>query len=253
MHTHIVQRYDEELKKLTTMIVQMGGLAESQLANAVEAVTKRDSELANTVIQSDAKIDALRHQVDDFAIELLARRQPMASDLRTIVSALRISSEIERIGDYAKNIAKRSIVLNQAPLVRPVHATPRMALLVQAMIKDTLDAYVAGDVAKADAVWARDEEVDELYNSLFRELLTYMMEDPRSITSCTHLLFIAKNIERIGDHTTNIAELIHYAVKGEMITEERPKGDSTAYALVSAPGSTTPGSTTPGGGAPGGR
>lgn len=247
MSTHIVQKYDDELKKLATLIVQMGGMAESQLASAVDAVVKRDSDLAHSVIQGDAKIDVLRNQVDDFAIELLARRQPMANDLRTIVSALRISSEIERIGDYAKNIAKRSLVLNQSPLVRPVHATPRMALLVQSMIKDTLDAYVTQDVPKADAVWARDEEVDELYNSLFRELLTYMMEDPRSITPCTHLLFIAKNIERIGDHTTNIAELIHYAVKGEMITEERPKGDSTAYALINAPGGNVPGSKPSGG------
>lgn len=247
MSTHIVQKYDDELKKLATLIVQMGGMAESQLASAVDAVVKRDSDLAHAVIQGDAKIDILRNQVDDFAIELLARRQPMANDLRTIVSALRISSEIERIGDYAKNIAKRSLVLNQSPLVRPVHATPRMALLVQAMIKDTLDAYVTQDVPKADAVWARDEEVDELYNSLFRELLTYMMEDQRSITPCTHLLFIAKNIERIGDHTTNIAELIHYAVKGEMITEERPKGDSTAYALINAPGGNVPGSKPSGG------
>ena len=247
MSTHIVQKYDDELKKLATLIVQMGGMAESQLASAVDAVVKRDSDLAHAVIQGDAKIDVLRNQVDDFAIELLARRQPMANDLRTIVSALRISSEIERIGDYAKNIAKRSLVLNQSPLVRPVHATPRMALLVQAMIKDTLDAYVTQDVPKADAVWARDEEVDELYNSLFRELLTYMMEDPRAITPCTHLLFIAKNIERIGDHTTNVAELIHYAVKGEMITEERPKGDSTAYALINAPGGNVPGSNPSGG------
>jgi phosphate transport system protein len=237
MSTHIVHKYDDELKKLATLIVQMGGLAESQLASAVDAVVKRDSDLATAVVQSDAKVDVLRNQVDDFAIELLARRQPMANDLRTIVSALRISSEIERIGDYAKNVAKRSIALNQAPLVRPVHAVPRMAALVQALIKDTLDAYVTQDVAKADAVWARDEEVDELYTSLFRELLTYMMEDPRSITPCTHLLFIAKNIERMGDHATNIAELIHYSVKGEMITEERPKGDSTAYAVVNAPGS----------------
>lgn len=236
MPDHIVKSYDEELRKLSTLIVQMGGLAESQLASAVEAVVKRDSDLAAQVVQGDGKIDTLRDQVDDFAIELLARRQPMANDLRVIVSALRISSEIERIGDYAKNVAKRSVALNQAPLVRPVHAIPRMAALVQALIKDTLDAYITADAAKADAVWARDEEVDELYTSLFRELLTYMMEDPRSITPCTHLLFIAKNIERIGDHATNIAELIHYTVKGEMITESRPKGDDTAYAVVNAPG-----------------
>lgn len=236
MPQHIVQKYDEELKKLSTLIVQMGGLAESQLASAVEAIVKRDSELAGKVVDGDVKIDALRSQVDDFAIELLARRQPMAADLRVIVAALRISSEIERIGDYAKNVAKRAVALNQAPLVRPVHAIPRMAALVQALIKDTLDAYITDDATKADAVWARDEEVDELYTSLFRELLTYMMEDPRSITPCTHLLFIAKNIERIGDHATNIAELIHYAVKGEVMKEDRPKGDDTAYAVVNAPG-----------------
>ncbi|WP_341703676.1 phosphate signaling complex protein PhoU [Ferrovibrio sp.] len=235
---HIVQSYDDELKKLSTMIVQMGGIAESQLACAVEAVVKRDSSLAEDTVQNDTKIDALRDQVDDLAIELLARRQPLANDLRLIVSALRISSEIERIGDYAKNVAKRSIALNQAPMVRPVHAVPRMAGLVQGLIKDVLDAYITADSAKADAVWARDEEVDELYTSLFRELLTYMMEDPRSITACTHLLFIAKNIERIGDHATNIAELIHYTVKGEMLTEDRPKGDDTAYAVVTAPGGT---------------
>jgi phosphate transport system protein len=199
-------------------------------------VVKRDSDLASEIVKSDVKIDAIRTQVDDLAIELLARRQPMANDLRLIVSALRISSEIERIGDYAKNVAKRSIALNQAPMVRPVHAVPRMAALVQALIKDVLDAYITGDAAKADAVRDRDEEVDELYTSLFRELLTYMMEDPRSITACTHLLFIAKNIERIGDHATNVAELIHYTVKGEMPAEDRPKGDDTAYAVVAGPG-----------------
>ena len=233
---HIVQSYDEELKKLSTLIVQMGGIAESQLAGAVEAVVKRDSDLAGEVVQGDTKIDAIRNQVDDLAIELLARRQPLANDLRLIVSALRISSEIERIGDYAKNVAKRSVALNQAPMVRPVHAVPRMAALVQALIKDVLDAYITGDAAKADSVRDRDEEVDELYTSLFRELLTYMMEDPRSITACTHLLFIAKNIERIGDHATNVAELIHYTVKGEMPAEDRPKGDDTAYAVVATPG-----------------
>lgn len=233
---HIVQKYDDELRRLATLIVQMGGLAESQLAGAVDAVVRRDGALASEVVQNDVKLDQLRSQIDDLAIELLARRQPMANDLRAIVSALRISSEIERIGDYAKNIAKRSVALSQAPLVRPVHAVPRMAALVQALIKDTLDAYITADAAKADAVRARDEEVDELYTSLFRELLTYMMEDPRSITPCTHLLFIAKNIERIGDHATNIAELIHFTVKGEMPVDERPKGDDTAYAVMNAPG-----------------
>lgn len=234
--SHTVKAYDQDLKKLGTLVVQMGGLAESQLAAAVNAVAKRDSDLAADVVKADAKIDALRTQLDEFAINLLALRQPMAIDLRIIVSALRISSELERIGDYAKNVAKRSLVLNQSPIVRPVSVVPRMAAMVQTMIKDTLDAYISDDAAKADAVWLRDEEVDDMYNSLFRELLTYMMEDPRSITACTHLLFIAKNIERIGDHTTNIAELIHYAVKGEMLKDERPKGDQTSFAVVDKAG-----------------
>ncbi|MBP6818896.1 MAG: phosphate signaling complex protein PhoU [Ferrovibrio sp.] len=234
--SHTVKAYDQDLKKLGTLVVQMGGLAESQLAAAVNAVAKRDSDLAADVVKADAKIDALRTQLDEFAINLLALRQPMAIDLRIIVSALRISSELERIGDYAKNVAKRSMVLNQSPIVRPVSVVPRMAAMVQSMIKDTLDAYISDDAAKADAVWLRDEEVDDMYNSLFRELLTYMMEDPRSITACTHLLFIAKNIERIGDHTTNIAELIHYAVKGEMLKDERPKGDQTSFAVVDKAG-----------------
>lgn len=230
--SHIVKSYDEELTRLTTLVVQMGGLAESQLAAAVESIARRDSDLAADVVQGDAKIDALRDEIDEFAINLLARRQPMAVDLRTIVAALRISSELERVGDYAKNVAKRAVALNQAPIVRPASAIPRMAALVQSLIKDTLDAYVSRDAQKAHAVWARDEEVDDMYNSLFRELLTYMMEDPRSISACTHLLFIAKNIERIGDHATNIAELIHYAVKGEMMKQERPKGGDASLATA---------------------
>ncbi|MBX3455936.1 phosphate signaling complex protein PhoU [Ferrovibrio sp.] len=229
---HTVKAYDDDLKRLGTMVVQMGGMAESQFAAAIEALVKRDSDKASTVVQGDAKVDVLRNQLDEFAIDLLALRQPMALDLRVIVSALRISSELERIGDYAKNVAKRSLVLNQSPVVRPVSAVPRMASLVQAMFKDTLDAYISHDAAKAEAVLLRDEEVDDMYNSLFRELLTYMMEDPRSITACTHLLFIAKNIERIGDHTTNIAELIVYAVRGQIPKDERPKGENADIAVL---------------------
>lgn len=234
---HTVKAYDEDLSRLGTMVVQMGGLAESQLAAAVNAVQARDSDLAAEVVKADIKVDALREQLDEFAVNLLALRQPMALDLRIIVSALRISSELERIGDYAKNIAKRAIALNQAPAVQPTSVVPRMAALVQAMIKNTLDAYITHDAVKADQVWRADQEVDDMYNSLFRELLTYMMEDPRSITVCTHLLFIAKNIERIGDHATNIAELIQYAVRGAVPKEERPKGDSTSFALPGQSGS----------------
>ena len=229
---HTVRAYDEELSRLTNMIAKMGGMAEAQLALAMRAVVERDSELAAQVIEGDDKIDELEQAVDNFVMRLLALRQPMASDLRDIVSALRIAGVLERIADYAANLAKRSIALNQAPPVKPVRTVPRMGEMVQAMIKDVLDAYVARDADKAVAVWHRDGEVDELYNSLFRELLTYMMEDPRSITTCTHLLFIAKNIERIGDHTTNIAEMIFYAVRGESLKRARPKSDITSYTVV---------------------
>jgi phosphate transport system protein len=159
----------------------------------------------------------------------------MADDLRKIVSALKTSSDLERIGDYAKNVAKRSIALSQAPQIRPVSSIPRMGQLVQRMINDALDAYGTVDAERAMEVRNSDEEVDEMYNSLFRELLTYMMEDPRSITTCTHLLFIAKNIERIGDHTTNVAETIYFMARGEPMTDERRKSDKTSFEVVSPP------------------
>lgn len=212
---HIVKAYDEELNHLNNTITEMGGLAESLLASAIQAVATRDSELAAEVIESDDAVDDLEHEVASFTVRLLALRQPMAGDLRNIVAALKIASDLERIADYAANIAKRAIDLNVAPAVGPVSRIPRMAKEAQQMIKDVLDAYVEGDVPKAIRVWEHDREVDEMYDSLFRELLTYMMEDPRSITACTHLLFIAKHIERIGDHITNIAEDIYYLVEGK--------------------------------------
>jgi len=230
---HTIKSYDEELSRLTGIITQMGGLAEIQLAMAIQSMVKRDSELAAHTIERDAEVDNLEREVDNLVVRLLALRQPVANDLRTIVTALRIASDLERIADYAANVAKRAIALNQVQPVRPMHSIPRMGEIVQTMIKDTLDAYVARNVDLAMAVWQRDEEVDETYNSLFRELLTYMMEDPRSITTCTHLLFIAKNIERMGDHATNIAELIHYLVTGNPIKMARPKGDTTSFAVVS--------------------
>ena len=164
---------------------------------------------------------------------MLALRQPMAKDLRAIVAALRIAGDLERIGDYAKNVAKRTMALNQVPAVRLAASIPRMGKLVQQIIKDILDAYTERDADKAYAAWSRDEEVDGMYNSLFRELLTYMMEDPRNITPCTHILFIAKNIERMGDHATNIAETIYFVVHGVPMTETRPKGDTTSFTVVS--------------------
>ena len=229
---HTVRAYDDELARLKNILTRMGGLAENQLASAIQAVVKRDSELAVETMAADAKVDELEREVDNLAVRLIALRQPVASDLRTIVAALRISGDIERIGDYAANVAKRAVSLNQVPAVPPVHAIPRMGALVQGMIKDVLDAFVAGDVEEALAVWKLDEEVDALYTSLFRELLTYMMEDPRSITSCTHLLFIAKNIERIGDHATNIAENVWFLVNGTPLQEPRKKGDLTSTPAI---------------------
>ena len=232
---HTVKSYDEELKNLNQIIAQMGGLAEAQLQTAIEALVRRDSDLASQAVQSDARIDALEQQISSLTVRILALRQPMASDLREVVAALKISSDLERIGDYAANVGKRAIALSHTPPVKLVSAIPRMSRLVQQIIKDVLDAYIEHDADKALDVWQRDEEVDEMYTSLFRELLTYMMEDPRNISPCTHLLFIAKNIERIGDHATNIAEIVHFLVLGRPIEAIRPKGDTTSFALVSPP------------------
>jgi phosphate transport system protein len=182
------------------------------------------------VIEGDAKVDALEREVESLVVRLLALRQPMARDLRQIVAALKTATDLERICDYAANVAKRSIVLNQSAPVKPVYALPRMGALCQGMIKDMLDAYVERDADRALAVWLRDEELDEMYTSLFRELLTYMIEDARNITPCTHLLFMAKNLERIGDHATNIAETLYFLVHGKPLAQIRPKRDRTTSA-----------------------
>ena len=232
---HIVKSFDEELSVLDNVIARMGGLAEAQFASAITALARRDSELASSVIAADAKVDGLQNEIDQRALRALALRQPMANDLRTIVGTLRIAGELERIADYAANLAKRSIALNQGPVMPSVTTVARMAELVRAMIKDVIDAYLERSVEKARDVWRRDTDVDAIYNSLFRELLTYMMEDPRNITPCTHLLFIAKNIERMGDHATNIAELVEFLVTGTRVREERPKQDRTAFAVVEPP------------------
>ena len=232
---HIMKSYDEELSRLSKTIVEMGGLAESQLAAAIEAVAKRDSELADRVVEGDARVDELERESDNLAIRILALRQPMARDLREIFAALKIGSDLERICDYAANVAKRSIALAQTPPIQPVYALPRMGALALALVKDVIDAYVERDADKALDVWRRDEELDEMYSSLFREFLTYMMEDPRNIGACTHLLFMAKNIERIGDHATNIAERLYYLVHGQALTEMRPKGDKSSLEVLAAP------------------
>jgi len=230
---HIVSSFDADLSRLDNMIAEMGGLAETQLTRSIEALCKRDLEAAERIIPADKKIDALEEEIYEFTVKLLALRQPMADDLRIVISAIKISSVIERIGDYAKNISKRTIVLKDSPsLTGALHTVSRMSELVQTMIKQALDAYIQRDAEKAGDVRARDREVDLLHTSLFRELLTYMMEDPRYITPCTHLLFIAKNIERIGDHTTGIAEQVHFMVHGEMPVDERPKDDHSSTTII---------------------
>jgi phosphate transport system protein len=229
---HIVKSFDDSLEQLRQNVLRMGGLAESQLARAIQALSRRDAALAAEVVKGDAEIDRLEQEIGAQAISVLALRQPMAVDLREVVSSLKVSSDIERIGDYAANVAKRSIALAQLPPVKPAYAIPRLARLVQDIIKDTLDAYGNRDAARALDVWKRDEEVDEVYSGLFRELLTYMMEDPRNIGPCTHLMFIAKNVERIGDHATNIAETIHYQVKGTPMAGGRPKGDASSFEVM---------------------
>jgi phosphate transport system protein len=228
MSDHIVKAYDEDLANLKTMLAQMGGLAEDHLAKAIEALAKRDTKLADYVIGQDEKIDALELQLEERAILTIAKRQPMARDLREIMVAIRIASDLERIGDLAKNIAKRSHAISEALPRKLATGLTRMGRLSLEQLKDVLDAYTTADDAKALEVWRNDGELDALYNSIFRELLTYMMEDPRMIGPCTHLLFGAKNFERIGDHATNIAENIHYLVSGRPMREERPKKDTTS-------------------------
>lgn len=225
---HIVKSYDEELHRLTGEIQRMGELALAQLDAAIDAVLERDSDSARRVVQTDSTIDTLEHEVSHDVVRLLALRQPMARDLREILAALRIAADIERIGDYAANVAKRSIVLNQSAPVQLAYALPRLARLAENLVREVLAAYRENDADRALEAWTRDEELDEQYTGLFRELLTYMMEDPRNITPCTHLLFMAKNLERIGDHATNIAENVYFLVHGTHIAQTRRKGDATS-------------------------
>lgn len=228
---HIVKSFDEELRRLREQILAMGGRAEAQLRDAVSALAKRDSDKAMHVIESDKGIDALEMTVAQDSLKILALRQPMAKDLREVIAAIKISADIERIGDYAKNIAKRTLQLNQQAPLKPTGSVPRMGELASKLINAVLSAYANDDAEGLIAAWRSDESIDEMYNSLFRELLTYMMEDPRNIGASTHLLFIAKNIERIGDHATNIAETVHFLVHGKPIDETRPKGDTTNVAI----------------------
>jgi phosphate transport system protein len=229
---HLMKSYDQELKRLRDLVAEMGGIVENQLALAAEAVVDHDSAAATRAVEQDPKVDALERQVEQFVIRLLALRQPVAGDLRQIVAALKITGGLERIGDYAANVAKRSIVLDQFTLPYSLAGLANMVRMVQENLKLTIDSISENDADKAVAVWRSDQVIDDMYNAIFRELITYMMEDPRNITPCTHLLFIAKNLERIGDHATNIAETIYYAVKGETLPDARPKGDTSAYAII---------------------
>jgi phosphate transport system protein len=227
MNPHIVKTYEEELDQLSAEVVLMGGLAEAQVADAVESVARRDIALAQSVVQRDSRLDELEKDVEKKCIRLIALRQPMADDLRKTVAAMKIATSLERTGDLAKNIAKRAMVIAEAePMLPLTRSIERMGKLVSSRLRDVLDAYKGGKQDLAQSVWASDTEVDEHYNSLFRELLTYMMGDPRTISACTHLLFMAKNLERIGDHATNVAEHIHYELTGEDYVEDRPKGDT---------------------------
>jgi phosphate transport system protein len=230
---HIVTSYEDELESLDKKIAHMGGLTEDLVGQAVDALRLRDSDLASSVIEDDKQIDKLEREIEEQAVSMIARRQPMALDLRQIVTAVKITSDLERIGDLGKNIAKRVLSIHhEKQPAQLVHGMRSMQSLALAQLKNVLDAYTERNTEKALAVWYGDEEIDAIYNSLFRELLTYMMEDPRNIGLCTHLLFCAKNMERIGDHTTNIAETVHYLVLGSEIPAERPKGDKTTKILM---------------------
>jgi phosphate transport system protein len=232
---HTAKAFDSDLQELERMVAEMGGLAEKQVADSVNALAKRDIALAQRVTVADVNVDMLQHEIEEKAVATIARRQPMAVDLREIVGALRLASDLERIGDLAKNIANRVIALNgEFPPAKLIRGVKHMTGMVLEQMKTVLDSYARRDLSKAMTVWRGDEEVDAVYTSVFRELLTYMMEDPRNITSCIHLLFCAKNIERMGDHATNIAETVHYVIEGRPITDQRPKGDTTTIAALRA-------------------
>ncbi|HLL26665.1 MAG TPA: phosphate signaling complex protein PhoU [Xanthobacteraceae bacterium] len=234
MKEHIVTTYENELRELSRKVTEMGGRAERLVSDSVAALLKRDTELAERVIVQDKHVDTLQREIEETAIEMIARRQPLATDLREIISALRVANDLERIGDLAKNTAKRALALDgEYHAQKQLRGVEHMSGIAIEQLKAVLDAYSNHDDVRALAVWRRDGEIDAIYTSLFRELLTYMMEDPRHITLCTHLLFAAKNIERIGDHATNIAETVHYLVVGEQLSDERPKSDTSSLTKMS--------------------
>lgn len=230
MNEHISSAYNRDLEAIQTLVMKMGGMVENAIMSAAKSLETRDVELAEKVRSADQHIDALELQINEEAARIIALRAPVSKDLRAILTVLRIAASMERIGDYAKNMAKRTGTLVDMPQIAGSDAAlRRMAREVQSMLKDLLDSYLRLDVVLAEDVRQRDHEVDEMYNALFREFLTFMMEDPRNITTCMHLHFMAKNVERMGDLVTNMAEQVIYLVTGEMPEEARPKGDKTAY------------------------
>jgi phosphate transport system protein len=230
---HTVSAYDEELQFLIRRIAEMGGIAERMVEESVRALVHSDTALSQKVISDDLMLDEAEREIGEKAVLIIAKRQPMASDLRDIIGSIRIAADLERVGDMAKNIAKRVIaVQGMAQPKKLVRGLEHLSELALTQLKEVLDAYSARSASLANAIRERDDEIDAIYTSLFRELLTYMMEDPRNITACTHLLFCAKNIERIGDHATNIAETVYYAATGSQLSAERPKDDESTSVVV---------------------
>jgi phosphate transport system protein len=221
---HTLKAFDDDLNRLRAGIAEMGGLAEAAIAAAMRALVERDGESARTVVQADKRIDALEAEIERQAVQIIALRAPMADDLREVVAALKIGGVVERIGDYAKNIAKRVPAIEESADLKPLSLLPEMARIVAEMVRTALDAFVARDPVKAAEVCERDKAVDDFYNSIFRTLLTFMMEDPVNITPATHLLFVAKNLERIGDHATNVAEMVYFAATGSHLGERERGG-----------------------------
>lgn len=227
---HIVSAFDRDLEAIQALVVKMGGMVEEAILNSAKSLETRDIELADKVRQADKAIDDLEIRINEEAARTIALRAPVSKDLRTILTVLKIAASLERMGDYAKNMAKRTHVLSEMrPINGPDAALRRMAREVQGMLKHSLDAFISRDAELADTVRQDDQDVDQMYNALFREFLTFMMEDPRNITACMHLHFIAKNMERMGDLVTNIAEQVIYLVTGEMPDDPRPKSDDTAF------------------------
>jgi phosphate transport system protein len=229
MSEHTAKAFDLDLQEITRLVAEMGGLVEKQIADSIDALAKRDIERAKVVVASDRAVDGLEREIEEKSVLTIARRQPMAVDLREVVSAFRVAIDLERIGDLAKNVGKRvEAIAGDFHPQKLIRGVEHMAAMVLGQIKEVLDSYASHDADRAIAVWKGDEEIDAMCTSLFRELLTYMMEDQRNLTFCIHLMFCAKNIERMGDHATNIAETVYYMVEGRMLADDRPKGDTTS-------------------------